>query len=247
MKISGTVIALNEEANIGRALKSLAICDEVVVVDSGSRDRTCEIARSLGARVVESEWRGYARQKNFASAEAANDWILSIDADEELSPALQSEVAGLKNSAPAYEGYSMPRLARYLGRWIRHSGWYPDRKVRLFDRRRARWRGEYVHESVGVDGRVGELRGDLLHYTCDSFGDHLRTMDRYTTLAAEEMVARGERVGWGRLLLNPPWTFARTLVLRRAYLDGVQGVAIAYMAAQYNFLKYAKARLAGRS
>ena len=138
----------------------------------------------------------------------------------------------------------MPRLARYLGRWIRHSGWYPDRKVRLFDRRKARWRGEYVHESVVVDGRVGGLNGDLLHYTCDSLGDHLRTMDRYTSLAANEMAARGERVGWGRLLLNPPWTFFRTLVLRQAYLDGVQGVAIAYMAAQYNFLKYAKARLA---
>jgi hypothetical protein len=196
--------------------------------------------------VVESEWRGYAAQKNFASAEAANDWILSIDADEELSAPLQSEIEALKDGGPSFDAYSMPRLARYLGRWIRHSGWYPDRKARLFDRRKAQWRGDYVHESVVVDGRTGMLQGDLLHYTCESLSDHLRTMDRYTSLAAEEMIVRGERVGWGRLLLNPPWTFFRTMVLKQAYLDGVQGVVISYMAAQYNFLKYAKARLACR-
>ncbi len=136
----------------------------------------------------------------------------------------------------------MPRLAQYLGRWILHSGWYPDRKIRLFDRRKARWVGEFVHESVKVDGPVGHLESNLLHFTCSSLSEHLRTMDRYTTLAAEEIVTRGKGFGFARLLLDPPWTFFRTYVVKRGFLDGVEGLTIAYMAGLYNFVKYAKAR-----
>ncbi|MGQ9632651.1 MAG: glycosyltransferase family 2 protein [Bryobacteraceae bacterium] len=242
MKISATIITLNEQKNIVRAIESLRCCDEIVVVDCGSNDRTREAAEKLGARVLESQWRGFAGQKNYAASEAAFDWILSIDADEALSEALEAEIWQIKKSGPQFDGYTMPRLARYLGRWILHSGWYPDRKVRLYNRRKARWIGDFVHESVRVEGPVGHLKGNLLHYTCDTLSEHLRTMDRYTTLAAEEMVALGRKVRWLDLVLDPPWTFLRTYVFKAGFLDGWEGLTIAYMSAFYNFLKYSKAR-----
>lgn len=242
MKISATIITYNEERNIARAMESLRCCDEVLVVDSGSTDRTCEIASKLGARVIESEWLGYAGQKNYASDNAAHDWVLSIDADEALSEALDAEIWQLKKRGPACDGYTMPRLAQYLGRWIFHSGWYPDRKVRLFNRRKAQWVGRYVHESVTVNGSVGHLEAHLLHYTCDSLSEHLKTMDGYTTLAAEQMIAEGQKVGWARLLFDPPWTLFQTYFVKLGFLDGTEGLAIAHMAALYNFLKYAKVR-----
>lgn len=242
MKISATIITFNEQKNIARAIESLRCFDEVVVVDSGSVDRTVEIAERLGARVIEHPWEGFARQKNFAAEQARHDWIFSIDADESLSEALEGEIWQLRKSGPAYDAYTVPRLAQYLGRWILHSGWYPDRKIRLYDRRKGRWTGSYVHESVIVDGSVGHLQSNLLHYTCDSLTQHLETMNRYTTLAAEQLVAERVRIGWRHLLLDPPWTFFRTYVLQRGFLDGVEGLAIAYMAALYNFVKYAKAR-----
>lgn len=242
MKISATIIAYNEERNLPRAIESLRCADEIVVVDSGSTDRTVELAGKLGARVVESAWLGYAMQKNFAAEQAVNDWILSLDADESLSEALEAELWQWKKRTPDRDAYTMPRLAQYLGRWIRHSGWYPDRKVRLYDRRKARWEGEYVHESVKVSGTVGHFESNLLHFTCDSLSEHLRTMDRYTTLAAEQLLASGTEVTWGRLILEPVWTFFSTYILKLGFLDGVEGLAIANMAALYNFLKYAKAR-----
>ncbi len=242
MKLSATIITLNEERNIARAIESLRCCDEIVVVDSGSTDRTVEIAEKLGARVVEASWLGYAGQKNTASERAANDWILSIDADESLSEALEAEIWRIKKEGPRHDAYTMPRLAQYLGRWILHSGWYPDRKVRLFDRRKAQWVGDYVHESVKVEGSVGHLDSNLLHFTCDSLSEHLRTMDRYTTLAAEQMIDLKQYVGWHRLVFDPLWTFFRTYFLKLGFLDGVEGLCIAYMAAFYNFVKYAKVR-----
>lgn len=242
MKISATLITLNEEDNIARAIESLRCCDEVVVVDSGSQDRTMEIAAKLGARIVESPWRGYAGQKNFAAEKAANDWILSIDGDEALSEALEGEIWQIKKTGARFDAYTMPRMAQYLGRWILHSGWYPDRKVRLYDRRRAHWEGDFVHESVKVEGTIGHLDCNLLHFTCDSITSHLKRMDRYTTLAAQELVARGKKVTLADLLFDPPWTFLRTYILQAGFLDGVEGLTIAYMAAFYNFVKYAKAR-----
>jgi glycosyltransferase involved in cell wall biosynthesis len=241
MKISATIITCNEERNIARVMESLRCCDEIVVVDSGSTDRTVEIASKLGARVVESPWRGYAGQKNFASEKATHDWILSLDADESLSEALEGEIWQIKKNGPEFDAYTMPRLAQYLGRWILHSGWYPDRKVRLFDRRRAAWVGERVHESVVVDGPVGHLKSNILHFTCSSLSEHLKTMDRYTTLAAEQLIDEKKQIGWRQLVLDPPWTFFQTYVLKRGFLDGVEGLTIAYMATLYNFLKYAKA------
>jgi glycosyltransferase involved in cell wall biosynthesis len=242
VKISATIITLNEERNIARAIESLRCADEIVVVDSGSNDRTVEIAEKLGGRVVESAWAGYANQKNLAAEQATYDWILSIDADESLSEALEAEIWRLKKSGPECDAYTMPRMAQYLGRWIRHSGWYPDRKVRLYHRRKATWEGEFVHESVAVSGRVGHLDSNLLHFTCSSLSEHLKTMDRYTTLAAEQVLSTGEQVTWTRLILVPPWTFFQTYFLKLGFLDGLEGLAIANMAALYNFVKYAKAR-----
>lgn len=242
MKISATIITYNEERNVARVIESLRCCDEILVLDSGSNDRTVEIATKLGARVVEASWHGYAAQKNIASELAAHDWILALDADESVSEALEAEIWHIKKAGPKFNGYTVPRLAQYLGRWILHSGWYPDRKVRLFDRRKSKWVGQFVHESVTVDGPVGHLKSNLLHFTCDSLSQHLRTMDRYTTLAAQEIVAQGNSIAFSRLLLEPPWIFLRTYLLKRGFLDGVEGLSIAYMAALYNFVKYAKAR-----
>ena len=242
MKISATIIAFNEERNIARVIESLRCCDEILVLDSGSNDRTVELASKHGARVEEASWHGYAAQKNIAAELAANDWILALDADESLSEALEAEIWQIKKAGPEFDGYSVPRMAQYLGRWILHSGWYPDRKVRLFNRKKATWVGEFVHESVKVNGSVGRLDSNLLHFTCSSLSEHLRTMDGYTTLAAQELVERGKRLSMSQLLFDPPWTFFRTYFLQRGFLDGAEGLSIAYMAALYNFVKYSKAR-----
>src|SRR5215469_7517544 len=186
MKITATIITLNEERNIGRAIESLRCCDEILIVDSGSVDRTVELAEKLGARVVEAGWLGYAAQKNWAAAQAAHNWILSLDADEALSEALEAEIWNVKKNGPRYDAYTMPRLAQYLGRWILHGGWYPYRKLRLYHRAKAKWVGDVVHESVQADGPVGHLEANILHFTCESLSEHVKSLDRYTTLAAQD-------------------------------------------------------------
>jgi len=245
MKISATIITLNEEQNLPRALESLTCVDEVVVVDCGSTDRTMEIARRYGARAVINPWPGYAAQKNFAAEQAAYDWVLSLDADEALSETLAAEIQQLRcagAAAPNPAGYRFPRLTQYLGRWIFHSGWYPDYKLRLYHRNRGRWVGDYVHESVEVDGPVAALEGPLHHFTCRSLSEHVRNVERYTTLAAQELRARGYRAGPARLVFAPPLTFLRTYLLQQGFRDGYRGFLIAAMAAWYVFLKYAKTR-----
>jgi glycosyltransferase involved in cell wall biosynthesis len=243
MKITATIITQDEERNIVRVIESLRCCDEILILDSGSTDRTVELAQNLGARVIEAGWRGYAGQKNWAAEHANNDWILSLDADEALSESLEAEIWNLKKNGPAFDGYTMPRLARYLGRWIFHSGWYPDRKVRLYDRAKGRWVGDVVHESVQVDGHVGHLDSNILHFTCESLSEHLRTLDRYTTLAAQDLATRHVPIPLWRLIVDPPWTFLKTYFIQRGFQDGLEGLVIAYMAAFYTFLKYSKSRI----
>jgi glycosyltransferase involved in cell wall biosynthesis len=242
MKITATIITLNEERNIARAIESLRCCDEILILDSGSVDRTVELAQNLGVRVIEAGWRGFAGQKNWAAEQATHDWILSLDADEALSEPLEAEILALKKSGPRYDGYTMPRLANYLGRWILHSGWYPDRKVRLYHRAKAKWVGDFVHESVVVEGHIGRLEGNILHFTCESLSEHVKTMDRYTTLAAQELAARQMRVPLTRMIVDPFWTFCKSYFVQRGFQDGIEGLTIAYMAAFYTFLKYSKAR-----
>lgn len=241
MKITAIVITFNEEANIARALASLEWADEIIVVDSESRDRTTEIARQFTERVVVRPWPGYSAQKNFAAAEASHDWIFSLDADEVVSEALRREIESLKQAeAPAVAGFEMPRLTFYLGRWVRHSGWYPDHKLRLYDRRRARWVGDYVHEGVAVDGAVARLAGDLLHFTVNDASEHHLRIDRYTTLAADADYAKGKRGALASIIFSPPLTFIRSYVFKLGFLDGLQGYAIARFAAHYAFLKNLK-------
>ena len=241
MKITAIVITFNEEANIARALASLEWADEIIVVDSESRDRTTEIARQFTARIIVRPWPGYSAQKNFAAAEASHDWIFSLDADEVVSEALRREIESLKQApAPAVAGFEMPRLTFYLGRWVRHSGWYPDHKLRLYDRRRARWVGDYVHEGVAVDGAVARLAGDLLHFTVNDASEHHLRIDRYTRLAADADYAKGKRASLASIIFSPPLTFIRSYVLKLGFLDGLQGYAIARFAAHYAFLKNLK-------
>ena len=190
--------------------------------------------------MVQHAWPGFAAQKNFATAQAQHDWILSLDADEELDEAAQQAVLQWKSTQPSAAGYRFARRARYLGRWILHSGWYPDYKVRLFDRRQAEWKGSYVHESVVVAGPVETLGGDILHYTCDSLAEHAQRIEFYTGLAAQEMADRGERAGVFSRLLAPPWIFVNTYFFRLGILDGPQGFAIARMAARYVRRKFEK-------
>ncbi|MEW5974903.1 MAG: glycosyltransferase family 2 protein [Acidobacteriota bacterium] len=241
MKISAAIITLNEEANLARCLESVRdVADEMVVVDAGSTDRTQDIAEQHGARVFVREWRSYSDQKNYAAGLADFDWILSLDADECLSPLLRQRLLDLKVSQPQFQAYAFPRLARYLGRWIRHSGWYPDRKVRLYDRTRAQWVGDFVHESLKVDGTVGTVEADLLHYTCNSISEHAERLDRYTTLAANELRARGKHAGMTSMLGASLAAFVKSYCLKLGFRDGRQGCLIAAFAAYYNFLKYAK-------
>jgi glycosyltransferase involved in cell wall biosynthesis len=239
--ITATIITFNEEARIAEAIASLSCCDEVIVVDSGSSDRTRDIARARGARVIEHTWQGYSKQKNFAAEHAAHDWILSIDADERLSIELANEIMQWKAASEADRirqadhAWSMPRRAFYLGRWIRHSGWYPDRKIRLYDRRHCRWEGDFVHEWVKAEGTIGAFRGDLLHFPYRNWNDHVRRIDRYTSLAAQAARSNGLRGNVLKLVAGPPITFLKAFVLRGGFLDGWRGLAIAYMGARYVF------------
>jgi len=244
--ISATIITCNEAAQIARAIRALSCADEVIVVDAESTDDTRKIAAGMGARVFLRPWDSFSAQKNFAVEQARHDWILSLDADEELNADAQAAVAAWKRLEPQAAGYRFARRAFYLGRWIFHSGWYPDYKLRLFDRRRARWEGDFVHESVAVSGPIATLPGEILHYTCDSLREHRERIEFYTDLAAQEMLARGDRVGALRRLLAPSWVFFSTYFLRLGVLDGPQGFLIAWMAARYVRKKYQKwARLYG--
>ena len=240
--ISAVIIAHNEAESIARALGSLSCADELLVVDSGSTDATQEIAAGLHARVLAHSWPGYAAQKNYALEQARYDWILSLDADEELDPRAQAAVRAWKTSGPRANvaAYRFARRARFLGRWIRHAGWYPDYKVRLFDRRHGRWEGAYVHEAVQVTGLVETLPGEILHYTCDSLDEFEKRIEGYAELGAREMFERGERPGALLRLLAPPWRFVHAYVLRLGFLDGHQGFLIARTEAHYVRKKFSR-------
>jgi len=233
---------MNEEDRIEDCIRSADFADECIVVDSHSTDRTRDVAARLGARVIERDWEGWVEQKNFAIDQANNDWVLCLDADERLSPELRAAILDGLDREPAADGFDFARLNRYMGRWIRHGGWYPDPKIRLFRKDRGRFVGRNPHDRVRVDGRVLRLTGDLLHDPYRSLSDHLRTMDRYTTVAAEEKYARGQRAGLLDLTLRPFGKFLRMFLLERGFLDGVPGFVVAITGSFYVFLKYAKLR-----
>jgi glycosyltransferase involved in cell wall biosynthesis len=239
-KCSVTIITLNEAEHIGAAIDSVTWADEVVVVDCGSADATTEIARAKGATVVHRDWSGWIDQKNFAAERAANDWIFSLDADERVPPPLAGEIRELLSGEPPMRGYRVPRVTFHLGRWIRTTDFYPDYQTRLYDRRAARWRGKYVHESVAVDGPVGRFRHDLEHYSFRDLRDHLDRVNRYTTLAARQMHESGRRAGLFDLVIHPPVAFLRNYLLRLGILDGTPGLIISVINSYSVFLKFAK-------
>lgn len=242
MKVTATIITLNEAAHIEACLASVAWADEILVVDSGSTDGTPDRARAKGARVIVRDWPGYANQKNFAAGEASHDWILSVDADERVTPELSAEIRHTLANEPGPAGFRIPRVTWHLGRWIRTTDWYPDPQLRLYDRRRARWKAKQVHESVAADGEVGRLSNELQHYAYRDISHHHATMDRYTTLSAKEMADAGRRASFFDLAIHPWAAFLRNYVLRRGIFDGVPGFIISTMNAYYVFLKFAKLR-----
>ena len=239
-RLSICVITLNEAHDLPRLLKSAeGIAEEIVVVDSGSTDATVEIARAAGARVLTRAWTNYAEQKNFAASQAGEDWILLLDADEELSGELQASILKWKAAPAQFPVYEMARLAWFLGAWIRHSRWYPDWQRRLYDRRRAQFSGA-IHESLQFQGAVGRLQGDLLHYTVRNLQEQRSKSDEYSTLAARAMFERGRREWRAAKWFATPWAWFRYFVLGAGFLDGYRGFLIARSAAQTTWLKYTK-------
>jgi glycosyltransferase involved in cell wall biosynthesis len=239
-RLSVVVITRNEAANIRAALESVRWADELVVVDSGSTDDTVRIAREVADRVTVHGWEGYGAQKNHASGLAAHDWILSLDADERVSPALAREIRSLLRAEPAARAYRCPRVTRYMGRWIRSTDWYPDLQLRLYDRRAARWNDRLVHESVVAEGPVGRLRGELEHHAYRDVSHHLQTIDRYTTLAARQMHREGRRAGGIDLAARPPAAFLRNYVVRGGIRDGVPGLIVSILNTCYVLVKFVK-------
>jgi glycosyltransferase involved in cell wall biosynthesis len=240
-KLSVTVITQNESAHITAALDSVRWADEIVVVDSESTDDTVALARQVTERVIVRPWAGYIAQKNFAASVASHDWILSLDADERVTPALAQEIQTTLTN-PAHQAYRMPRVTWHLGRWIRTTDWYPDDQLRLYDRRSARWTGRYVHEAVSVDGTVGRLHGEIEHYAYRDISEHLETIDRYTTYAAKQMKESGRRAGLLQLAGHPPLAFLRNYIAKGGIRDGMPGFIISSLNAYYVFLKFAKLR-----
>lgn len=240
MKLTATVITHNESSNIAGALQSVSWADEIVVVDSRSTDDTVAIAERHGARVVVRDWPGYSAQKNHAAEIASHDWILSLDADERVTPALATEIQDLLKAGPRARGYRIPRVSHYLGRWIRSTDWYPDYQLRLYDRRAGRWNGRSVHESVALDGTPEKLRAELQHFPYRDISEHLATIDRYTTLAAAEWHARGRRTSALAALVSPRFAFLRNYILRGGFRDGEAGLLVSVLNSYYVFLKYAK-------
>jgi glycosyltransferase involved in cell wall biosynthesis len=247
LRISACVIAFNEAEKIRRCLQSLTVCDEILLVDSHSTDRTREIATALGARVIERDWPGYRSQKQFAVDQAMHDWILSLDADESLSPELASAIGEMKsNSVGTHVAFDLSRRTLFFGRYLRHGDWYPDRHVRLFDRRRARFGGYEIHEKVLVQGSVGRLSGDILHDSYRDLDDQLQRLARYAKLMGSAMHAAGKRASLLKLFFNPFWRFFRAYVLRLGCLDGWRGLAVALIEANYVRQKYLQLWVASR-
>lgn len=247
MSLSVIVITKDEEAAIRRCLESVSWADEIVVVDSGSADRTVEICREFGAKVqVIVDWLGFGVQKNRALAAASGEWVLSVDADEWLSPALQTEIRGVVAAAGDYAAYRIPRLSSYCGRFMRHSGWWPDPVLRLFRRGRARFSDDLVHERLIVQGATGALSQPILHESFVDFEEVLDKINRYSSAGAQAMAAKGRSGSLVSAVAHGSWTFLRTYVLSAGFLDGREGFMLAVSNAEGVYYRYLKAWLIGR-
>jgi glycosyltransferase involved in cell wall biosynthesis len=246
--LSACVVAKDEEDRIDACLASLGFCDEIVVVDAHSCDRTREIAAARGARVIERDWPGHVAQKEFAIRAARHDFVLCVDCDERVSPSLRAEVEALRGRGfEDAAGWRIPRLSSYLGAWIRHGRWHPDLQLRLFDRRRGHWTGRDPHDRAVVDGPVAALSAPLLHQPYRDFEDHLATIDRYTTIAAQRLYEEGRRARLADVALRPGWSFLRAFLLERGCLDGWRGLVLSALGAHYVRLKWLKLWLLARA
>jgi len=244
-KVSACIIACDEADRIGPCLASVAFCDEILVIDSGSTDGTQAIARAAGARVIEMDWPGWVKQKQRAAEAAANDWVLSLDADERVDAELRVAIETLRAGTLADEAqpraYDLTRKVFYLGRWIKHGGWYPEWRVRLFDRRQAQWGGVDPHDHIEYDGPTGRIRaGHLEHWTYRSMADQFHQMVRFSKARAHAMHAQGRRASLCAMLLRPAWRFFAMYVFRLGFLDGRAGYVLAKVNAHYVFMKYAQ-------
>lgn len=241
-KISVAIITKNEEGNIRECLKSVKWADEIVVVDNGSMDRTLEICREYGAQVHKEDWKGYAGQKNSAIEKTRNEWVLSLDADERVSPELRREIEATLEGCPSVDGYFIARKNYFLGRWIRHCGWFPDLNLRLFRKSRGRFQERSVHERVNLKGKTARLKTPLVHETYRSLEEFLQRMDRYSSLAAREMQKEGKKFRFTQVLFHPPFTFLQMYFLRAGFLEGYFGFILAGLYSYYTFAKYTKLR-----
>jgi len=238
--LSVIVIALNEERNLAECLEGVRWADEIILVDSGSKDATVKIAAQFEAKVFVQPWKGFAEAKTFAVSKSRNNWILWLDADERVPRELATEIQRLLGGPALKAAYSVARRAYFLGRWMRHSGWYPGRVARLFDKNFAKFSSAAVHEGLEVRGEVGELHNDLLHFTDPNLYHYVRKFNRYTSLAGEESFKAGKRFRLLDVLLRPPWLFFKMYFLRLGFLDGIQGLILALLSSAYVFTKYAK-------
>jgi len=239
-RISASIICRDEERVIEDCLRSVSWCDEIVVVDSGSTDRTVELARRYTPRVIYNPWPGYVAQKNFALEQTTGDWILCLDADERCTPALREAIEKALPEAGPIAGFEVRRPAWYLGRWIRHGGWYPDWKLRLVRKGRARWGGTDPHDRLIADGPVRRLKADLVHYNYRDFAHQIRTINHFSDVVVAEWRKQGRRPSLWKTLLQPPVKFLECYVWKRGFLDGFPGLVIAASSAYYVFAKHVK-------
>jgi len=244
LPISAFVIAFNEEANLLRCLESISFCNEIVVIDSHSKDRTVEIAKEFGARVVERDWPGYVAQKAFGLTQVSNTWVLNLDADEEVSEGLREEIFEVLKSESetpsGFSGYEVNRVVYYWGRWWRSGGWYPEFRLRLVQRDEVIWGGRDPHEKPIPKGKVGRLKGELFHYTYKNLSDQFSRLHSFSTVAARSAWEDGKRVGISAVLVKPCLRAFKFFILKRGYREGRVGLIVALVEGYYTFMKYAK-------
>lgn len=240
-KISACIISFNEEKKIEDCLRSLeGVADEIIVVDSLSTDATRDIARHYTDKIFEQAFLGHVEQKNLAVSKAGNDWVLSLDCDERLSDELKASILAIKDQLDQSDAYRMARKTFYVYRWLNHC-WYPDKKIRLFNKHKAHWGGVNPHDKVVVEsGRISELRGDILHYSFDSISAHLQTLDKFTEIGANEIIKRGKKVSLLSPFTHATWTFVRMYFLRGGFRDGFAGLVASLLSFVHVFVKYSK-------
>jgi len=247
-KVSACIISYNEEKKIEDCLKSLVgVVDEIIVVDSCSTDKTVEIATKYTDKIYAQEFLGHIEQKNLAVSKASNDWILSLDCDERLSETLKNSIIEVLPKINQLDAYKMARKTYYVYRWLNHC-WYPDMKIRLFNRQKAQWGGVNPHDKIVVEGnKIQVIKGDILHYSFDSVSAHIQTLDKFTEIGANEIIKRGKRVNLLSPFTHALWTFIRMYILRRGFLDGLAGLVASVLSFMHVYIKYSKVLMARRS